>query len=122
MDDAGYYMTQQKEEVQFNQVYGAFDGNEKFFFCWVDRIKYQKEIGSRESRSKIFGIFSKLHSKRQIDSDYFLARSIPIEDDDEDWDDESEYLPKIDNLKCISFNTIFLPVISKFINTHGDSM
>ncbi|SDY81970.1 hypothetical protein [Nitrosomonas sp. Nm58] len=105
MDDAGYYIAQQKEEVQFNQAYGygAFNCNEKFFLCWVDGVKYEKEIGGWESRSKLLEIFSKFHSKGQIDSDYFLARSIPIEDDDDDddWDDESEYLPKIDNLKCI---------------------
>ena len=52
---------------------------------------------------KIFGIFSNLHRERQIGSDCFLASRIPIEGDEEDWDNEYASPLETDDLREIKF-------------------
>ena len=38
--------------------------------------------------NKILGVFSNLHGETKIGSDCFLASSVPIEGEEEDWDNE----------------------------------
>ena len=89
-DDAEYYIEHQEEEARFNQTceYAALDRNRKPLLCWADGVGYEDEIWSWEPLNKILGIFSNLHRERQIGSDCFLASSVPIEGDEEDWDNE----------------------------------
>lgn len=89
-DDAEYYIEQQKEEARFRQAceFAALDLNSKPLLCWADGVGYEDEIWSWEPLSRILGIFSNLHRERQIGSDCFLAGSVPIEGDEEDWNNE----------------------------------
>jgi hypothetical protein len=49
------------------------------------------------------GFFSNLHRERQIGSDCFLASSVPIEGDEEDWDNEYASPLETDDLREIKF-------------------
>lgn len=84
-DDAEYYMEQQQEEVDFQQAleYGRLSQNTKSLLCWIGDD--EDEIWSWEPLSRIVGVFSNLHNLKHLGSDYFLADSIPFEDD---WNDE----------------------------------
>ncbi|HXQ73010.1 MAG TPA: hypothetical protein VN844_21100 [Pyrinomonadaceae bacterium] len=89
-DDAEYYMEQQEEEARFTQACedAALDCKRKPLLCWADGIAYEDEIWSWEPLNQILRIFSHLHRERQIGSDCFVASGIPIESDEEDWDNE----------------------------------
>ncbi len=104
-DDAEYYIEQQEEEERFKQAceYAALDRNRKPLLCWADGVGYEDEIWSWEPLNKILGIFSNLHRERQIGSDCFLASSVPIEGDEEDWDKEYASPLETDDLREIKF-------------------
>lgn len=91
-DDAEYYVEQQEEEARFSKHSNMrhLERKEKPVLCWADGVGYEDEIWSWEPLNKILGIFSDLHREKQIGSDCFLARSVPIEGDEEDWDSESD--------------------------------
>ncbi len=103
-DDAEYYIEQQEEEARFKQAseYAALDHNSKPLLCWADGVRYEDEIWSWEPLIKILGIFSSLH-REQIGSDCFLASSVPIEGDEEDWDKECASPLKTNPLGEIKF-------------------
>jgi hypothetical protein len=90
-DDAEYYMEQQEEEGRFTHVCvdAALDSKRKPILCWADGVAYEDEIWSWEPLNKIFGIFSNLHREKQIGSDCFVASGVPIEGDEEDWENET---------------------------------
>lgn len=104
-DDAEYYIEQQEEEARFKQAYeyAALDSNSKPLLCWADGVGYEDEIWSWKPRNKILGIFSNLHGERQIGSDCFLASSVPIEGEEEDWDNEYARPPATDNFREMTF-------------------
>lgn len=104
-DDADYYIEQQEEEARFNQTceYAALDHNTKRLLGWADGVGYEDEIWSWEPLNKILGIFSNLYRERQIGSDCFLASSVPIEGDEEDWDNEYASPRETDDLREIKF-------------------
>jgi hypothetical protein len=104
-DDSEYYIEQQEEEARFKQAceYAALDRNRKPLLCWADGVGYEDEIWSWEPLNKILGIFSNLHRERQIGSDCFLASSVPIEGDEEDWDNEYASPRESDDLREIKF-------------------
>jgi hypothetical protein len=89
-DDAEYYIEQQEEEARFRQAceYATLDPNSKSLLCWADGVAYEDEIWSWEPLNRILGIFFNLHRERQIGSDCFLASGVPIDGDEEDWDNE----------------------------------
>jgi hypothetical protein len=89
-DDAEYYMEQQETEARFKQACedAALEHNEKPLLCWADGVGAEDELWSWQPLNRILGVFSNLHKERQIGSDCFLASSVPIEGDEEDWDDE----------------------------------
>jgi hypothetical protein len=100
-DDADYYIEQQEEEARFNRAceYSILDHKRKPLLCWADGVAYEDEIWSWEPLDKILGIFSNLHRERQIGIDCFLASSVPIEGDAEDWNNEDASLLESDNLR-----------------------
>ena len=102
-DDAEYYMEQQEEEARFKQAceYAALDQNRKPLLCWADGVGYEDEIWSWEPLNKILGIFSKLHRERQIGTDCFLASSVPIQGEEEDWDHGYASPLETDDLRVI---------------------
>lgn len=104
-DDAEYYIEQQAEEARFKQAseYAALDGKRKTLLCWADGVGYEDEIWSREPMNRILGIFSDLHGERQIGSDFFLASRVPIEGDEEEWDNEYASPPKSGDRGGIKF-------------------
>lgn len=104
-DDAEYYIEQQEEEARFKQAseYAALDSNSKPLLCWADGVGYEDEIWSWEPLNKILGIFSNLHRERQIGSDCFLASRVPIEGDEEDWDNEYASPLETDDLRGVKF-------------------
>lgn len=104
-DDAEYYIEQQEGEARFKQTceYAALDRNRKPLLCWADGVGYEDEIWSWEPLNRILGIFSNLHRERQIGSDCFLASSVPIEGDEEDWDNEYASPLETDDLREIKF-------------------
>ncbi len=53
--------------------------------------------------NRILGIFSNLHGERQIGSDFFLASRVPIEGDEEEWDNEYASQPESDDRREIRF-------------------
>lgn len=83
-------MEQQEAEARFKQACedAALEHNEKPLLCWADGVGAEDEIWSWQPLNRILGVFSNLHRERQIGSDCFLASSVPIESDEEDWDDE----------------------------------
>jgi hypothetical protein len=87
-DDAEYYMEQQEEGIRFNQACenAMLDRNRKPLLCWTDGCA--DEIWNWEPLTKVLGVFSELHNVNQVGSDCFLSSGIPVEDDEEDWDDE----------------------------------
>jgi hypothetical protein len=89
-DDAEYYIEQQEREARFQRAceHAALDHNGKHLLCWADGVRYDDEIWGWEPLNKILGVFSNLHRERQIGSDCFLASSVPIESEEEDWDNE----------------------------------
>jgi hypothetical protein len=104
-DDAEYYIEQQEEEAQFGQACedAALDQNRKPLLCWADGVGYEDEIWSWEPLNKILGVFSNLHREREIGSDCFLASRVPIEGDEEDWDNEYTSPRETDDLREIKF-------------------
>lgn len=104
-DDAEYYIEQQEEEARFKQAcdYAALDSDSKPLLCWADGVGYEDEIWSWEPLNKILGIFSNLHRERQIGSDCFLASSVPIVGDEEDWDNEYASPRETDDRREIKF-------------------
>ena len=102
-DDAEYYIEQQEEEARFKQACesAALDHNRKPLLCWADGVRYEDEIWSWEPLDKILGIFSNLHRERQIGSDCFLASSVPIEGDEEVFDNEYASPLETDDLREI---------------------
>lgn len=104
-DDAEYYIEQQEEEARFNQAceYAALDSKRKPLLCWADGLGYEDEIWSWEPMNRILGIFSNLHGERQIGSDCFLASRVPLEADEEDWDNEYASPPESDDHREIKF-------------------
>src|SRR5690349_5859245 len=104
-DDAEYYIEQQDEEARFKQAgeYAALDRNSKPLLCWADGVGYEDEIWSWEPLNRVLGIFSNLHRERPIGSDCFLAKSIPIEGDEEDCDNEYAGPLETNNLREIKF-------------------
>ena len=102
-DDAEYYMEQQEEESRFKQLseYAALEDNWKPLLCWADGVGYEDEIWSWEPLNTIHGVFSNLHRERLIGSDCFLASSVPIEGDEEDWDNEYANPLETDDLREI---------------------
>jgi len=97
-DDAEYYIEQQEEEASFKQAcdYAALECNRKSVLCWADR--YADEIWSWEPLSRVLGVFSNLYNVRQVGIDYFLASSIPV---DEDTNNEYTSSSKPDDLSEI---------------------
>jgi hypothetical protein len=104
-DDAEYYIEQQEEEARFKQAceYAALDRNRKPLLCWADGVGYEDEVWSWQPLNRVLGIFSNLHRERQIGSDCFLASSVPIESDEEDWDHEYASPLETNNLREIKF-------------------
>ena len=104
-DDAEYYIEQQEEEARFKQAceYAALDRNRKPLLCWADGVGYEDEIWSWEPLNKILGIFSNLHRETKIGSDCFLARCVPIEGEEEDWDNEYASPLETGDLRGIKF-------------------
>ena len=104
-DDAEYYIKEQEDEARFKQAseYAALDHNRKPLLCWADGVGSEDEIWSWEPLNKILGIFSNLHKERQIGSDCFLASSVPIEGNEEDWDNEDASPLETDNPREIKF-------------------
>lgn len=102
-DDAEYYMEQQAEEAWFKQAseYAALESKRKPILCWADGVGYEDEIWSWEPMNRVLGIFSDLHGERQIGSDCFLAGSVPIEGDEEEWDNEYASQPESDDRREI---------------------
>lgn len=102
-DDAEYYMEQQEEEARFKNAceYAALDRNRKPLLCWADGVGYEDEIWSWEPLNKILPIFSKLHGERQIGTDCFLASSVPIQGEEEDWDYHNARPRETDDLRVI---------------------
>src|SRR5215204_1615406 len=104
-DDAEYYIEQQEEEARFNQAseYAALDSNSKPLLCWADGVGYEDEIWSWEPMNRVLGIFSNLHGETKIGSDCFLASSVPIEGDEEGWDNEYNRPSATDDLREMTF-------------------
>lgn len=104
-DDAEYYIEQKEKEARFKQAceYAAQEHKEKPLLCWADGVGYEDEIWSWEPLNKILGIFSDLHREKKIGSDCFLASSIPIEGDEEDWDNENSRPLETDDHREIKF-------------------
>jgi hypothetical protein len=104
-DDAEHYIEEHEEKERFRQAdkYAALDHNRKPLLCWADGVGYEDEIWSWEPLDKILGIFSNLHRERQIGSDCFLASSVPIKGDEEDWDNEYASHVETDDLREIKF-------------------
>jgi hypothetical protein len=104
-DDAEYYMEQQEEQARFTQICedSALDCNGKPLLCWADGVAYEDEIWSWEPLNKILGIFSNLHRERRIGSDCFVASGVPIEGDEDDWDNEDASPLETNNLREIKF-------------------
>lgn len=104
-DDAEYYIEQREEEAQFKHAIEnvALDSKRKPLLCWADGVGYEDEIWSWEPMNRILGIFSNLHRERQIGSDCFLASSVPIEGDEQYWDNEYARTPAADNLREMTF-------------------
>lgn len=102
-DDAEYYIEQQRGEARFEQdEYVALDRNRKPLLCWADGVAYEDEIWGWEPLTRITGIFSDLHTERQIGSDCFLTSSVPI-GDEEDWDNEVAGPLETDDRREIKF-------------------
>lgn len=104
-DDAEYYIEQQAEEACFKRAseYAALDSRSKPLLCWADGVGYEDEIWSWEPMNRILGIFSDLHGERQIGSDYFLASRVPMESDEEEWDNEYVSRPESNTPGKIKF-------------------
>lgn len=104
-DDAEYYIEQQEEAARFDRAseYAALDSKSKPLLCWADGVGYEDEIWSWEPMSRILGVFSDLHGEKQIGSDFFLASRVPIESDEEEWDNEYAGPPKSDDRRKIKF-------------------
>ena len=104
-DDAEYYIEQQEGEARFTQAseYAALDSKRNPLLCWADGIGYEDEIWSWEPINRILGIFSALHGERQIGSDFFLASRVPIEGDEEEWENEYTGLPETDDHREVKF-------------------
>ncbi|HEX6625616.1 MAG TPA: hypothetical protein VF064_18010 [Pyrinomonadaceae bacterium] len=104
-DDAEFYIEQQEEEARFKQAseYAALDSKRKPVLCWADGVGYEDEIWSWEPMNRILGIFSNLHAERRIGSDFFLASRVPIEGDEEEWDNEYASRPESDDRREIKF-------------------
>lgn len=104
-DDAEYYIEQQEEEARFKQAseYAALDSKRKPVLCWADGVGYDDEIWSWEPMNRILGIFSHLRGERQIGSDFFLSSRVPIEGDEEEWDNEYASRPESDDRREIKF-------------------
>ena len=104
-DDAEYYIEQQEEDARFKQAseYAALDSNSRPLLCWADGVGYEDEIWSWEPLNKILGIFSNLHGEKKIGSDCFLASSVPIKGEEEDWDNEYARPPATDKLREMTF-------------------
>lgn len=96
-DDAEYYIEQQA------CGYAALDDDGKPLLCWADGVGYEDEIWSWEPLNRILGVFSNLHRERQIGSDCFLASSVPIVGDEEDWDNEYASPRETDDRREIKF-------------------
>jgi hypothetical protein len=104
-DDAEYYIEQEGLATQFKQAseYAALDSKSKPLLCWADGVGYEEEIWSWEPLNRILGIFSNLHGEKKIGSDCFLASSVPIEGEEEDWDNEYAHPPVTDKLREMTF-------------------
>jgi len=104
-DDAEYNIEQQENEGRFKRAceYAGLDHNSKPLLCWTDGVGYEDEIWSWEPLIRIVGIFSNLYRERQIGSDCFLASCVPIEGDEEDWDNEYASPLETDDLGEIKF-------------------
>jgi len=104
-DDAEYYIEQQEEDARFKQAseYAALDSNSKSLLCWTDGVGYEDEIWSWEPLNKIFGVFFNLYGEAKLGSDCFLASGVPIEGDEEDWDNKHTPQPAINNLSEMTF-------------------
>jgi hypothetical protein len=102
-DDAEYYIEQQEEEARFKQAseYAALDCNTKRVLGWADGVGAEDEIWSWEPLSTVLGVFSNLHTGRHVGSDCFLASGVPIEGDEEDWDNENASSRESDDLREI---------------------
>src|SRR5215207_1128267 len=53
--------------------------------------------------NRVLGIFSNLHGETKIGSDCFLASSVPIEGDEEGWDNEYNRPSATDDLREMTF-------------------
>jgi hypothetical protein len=104
-DDAEYYIEQEGLATQFKQAseYAALDSYSKPLLCWADGVGYEDEIWSWEPRNRIPRVFFNLYGERQIGSDCFLASSVPIEGDEEDWDNKYASQPAINNHREMTF-------------------
>lgn len=104
-DDADYHIEEQEAEARFKQACenAALDHNRKPLLCWADGFGYEDEIWSWEPLDRILGIFSNLHRERQIGSDCFLVSSVPIEGDEEVFDNEYASPLETDDLREIKF-------------------
>lgn len=104
-DDAEYYIEQEGLATQFKQAseYAALDSKSKPLLCWADGVGYEDEIWSWEPMNRIPGVFSNLHGETKIGSDCFLASSVPIEGEEEDWDNEYSRPPATDKLREMTF-------------------
>jgi hypothetical protein len=104
-DDAEYYIEQEGLAARFERAseYAALDSDSKPLLCWADGVGYEDEIWSWEPRSRIPGVFSNLYGEAKLGSDCFLASGVPIEDEEEDWDNEYASLPATDNHREVTF-------------------
>ena len=119
-DDAEYYMEQQEEEARFNEArdFASPSHYEKPLLCWVDGIECEDEIWNWKPMDRILGVFSQLHKDRQIGSDSFLVSSVPIEDDEEYWNNEYDSSLEADGLR----NSKFVNELEFYIaNTEADA-
>ena len=92
-----------KARVKQAWEYAVSDHNRKPLLCWADGVAYEDEIWSWEPLNKILGIFSNLHRERQLGSDCFVASGLPIEGDEEDWDNEYASSLETNDLRKIKF-------------------
>lgn len=91
-DDAEYYIEQEGLAARFERAseYAASDSGSKPLLCWADGVGYEDEIWSWEPMSKVPGIFFNLYGEKKIGSDCFLANSVPIEEDEANWENEED--------------------------------
>jgi hypothetical protein len=88
-DDAEYYIEQQEIERRLAEAFknAELDRNRKSLLTWAGGL--EDEVWSWEPLERIDGVFADLYERCQIGSDFFLAISVPIGDEGEDWNAES---------------------------------